>query len=290
MSFNFDFRVEHTREILKGNRAVDEWHQALVDILPKWRITTVNRVAAFLAQCSHESVNFTVLEENLNYSWQGLRKIFPRYFPTDSLAKQYHRQPEKIANRVYDDANRSSKLGNTAPGDGWKFRGRGIIQLTGKNNYQAFATSVDMTLDQVIEYVQTKDGAMESAAWFWNLRNINSPADAGDIDRVSRLVNGGTIGLQHRRELYHKAVIILGNATTRTASEASTTSTPTTNNRTLRVGSKGPDVIVLQRALGIKADGVFGSGTADAVRKYQLAKGLVADGIVGPTTFKALGI
>lgn len=290
MPFDFDFNIEQTRAILKGNKEVDAWHQALVDILPKWKITTVNRVAAFLAQCSHESVNFTRLEENLNYSWQGLRNTFPRYFPSDSIAQQYHRQPEKIANRVYDDANRTSKLGNTAPGDGWKHRGRGIIQLTGKNNYQAFATSVGMTIDQVIDYVQTKDGAIESAAWFWNSRNINVPADADDIDRVSKLVNGGTIGLEERRELYHKAQKVLSSTPGKTVTETPTAQPAATSSTTLRVGSKGPDVIALQKALGIKADGVYGQGTSDAVKKYQSAKGLTADGVAGPATLKSLGI
>lgn len=291
MPFDFEFKIEQTRAILKGNKEVDAWHQALVDILPKWKITTVNRVAAYLAQCSHESVNFTILEENLNYSWQGLRKVFPRYFPSDSLAQQYHRQPEKIANRVYDDANRSNKLGNTAPGDGWKFRGRGIIQLTGKNNYQAFASSVGMTLDQVIEYVQTKDGAIESAAWFWDARKINVPADVGDIDKVSKLVNGGDIGLEERRELYHKAVGILSNSSAKpTAESAPAAATAPKTGKTLRIGSKGPDVISLQKALGIKADGVYGQGTSDAVKKYQASKGLVADGVAGPATLSSLGV
>lgn len=282
MSFTFDFNVNQTRQILKGNSEADAWHQALVDILPKWKINTPERVAAFMAQCAHESNNFKVLEENLNYSWQGLRSTFPRYFPTDSIAQQYHRQPEKIANRVYDDANRSSKLGNTQPGDGWKYRGRGIIQLTGKNNYLAFAADVGMTLDQVVDYVQTKDGAVESAAWFWSKRNINAPADQGNIDQVSKLVNGGTIGLDERRQKYASSLKIL----TEGAPSAKPAATPTTV--VLKKGSRGPDVVKLQQALKIKADGIFGTGTETSLKLWQANNGLPATGVADAEVMKRL--
>jgi putative chitinase len=282
MSFTFNFNVNQTRQILKGNKEADAWHQALVDILPKWKINTPERVAAFMAQCAHESNNFTVLEENLNYSWQGLRKTFPRYFPSDSIAQQYHRQPEKIANRVYDDANRSSKLGNTQPGDGWKYRGRGIIQLTGKNNYLAFAADVGMTLDQVVEYVQTKDGAVESAAWFWSKRNINVPADQGNIDQVSKLVNGGTIGLEERRQKYASSLQILN--------ENAPASTQPTKQSTadLKKGSRGPEVVKLQQALKVKADGIFGTGTETSLKLWQANNGLPATGVATPEVMKRL--
>jgi putative chitinase len=287
MAFSFDFKPEHTRQILKGNAEADEWHAALVEILPKWKITTPNRVAAFMAQTTHESGNYRTLEENLNYGWQGLRKIFPRYFPTDALAKQYERQPEKIANRVYDDANRVNKMGNTAPGDGWKFRGRGIIQLTGKNNYVAFAADVGMTVDQVVEYVQTKKGAVESAAWFWSKRNINTPADAGDIDKVSTLVNGGTIGLTERRENYREDLAILGSAPAAIAAKAAPT-TPKNASVNLKRGSSGPDVVRLQKGLGISADGKFGPGTEKALKEWQTGSGLPATGVADAATLKKI--
>lgn len=287
MPFSFDFKPEHTRQILKGNAAADEWHAALVDILPKWKITTVNRVAAFMAQTSHESGNYKTLEENLNYGWEGLRKTFGRYFPTDALAKQYERQPEKIANRVYDDANRVNKMGNTAPGDGWKFRGRGIIQLTGKNNYLAFAADVGMTVDQVVEYVQTKRGAVESAAWFWSKRNINTPADAGNIDKVSTLINGGTIGLSERRENYKKDLAILGSAPAATATPVKEVASAPASN-VLKRGSSGPEVVKLQKALGIKADGSFGPGTENALKQWQTGSGLAATGVADAATLKKI--
>ena len=287
MAFSFDFKPEHTRQILKGNAEADEWHAALVEILPKWKITTPNRVAAFMAQTTHESGNYRTLEENLNYGWQGLRKIFPRYFPTDALAKQYERQPEKIANRVYDDANRVNKMGNTAPGDGWKFRGRGIIQLTGKNNYVAFAADVGMTVDQVVEYVQTKKGAVESAAWFWSKRNINTPADAGDIDKVSTLVNGGTIGLTERRENYREDLAILG-STPAAATKPVVATKPAASAVNLKRGSSGPDVVRLQKGLGISADGKFGPGTEKALKEWQTGSGLPATGVADAATLKKI--
>ena len=286
MPFNFDFKVEHTRAILKGNKEADEWHQALVDVLPKYNINTIDRVAAFMAECSHESGNFTVLEENLNYSWQQLRKVFPRYFPTDALAQQYHRQPEKIANRVYDDANRQSKLGNTQPGDGWKYRGRGVIQLTGKNNYTAFAASIGQTLDQTVEYLKTKDGALESACWFWNNRKINPVADTKNIDAVSKLVNGGDIGLVERRDLYNKSVKILNESAPVSPAPSLVPAQPSSS--VLKVGSKGDSVKKMQQALGIKADGIFGSGTEAALKQWQKGAGLPVTGVADLETLRRM--
>ena len=222
----------------------------------------------------------------MNYGWEGLRKTFGRYFPTDALAKQYERQPEKIANRVYDDANRVNKMGNTAPGDGWKFRGRGIIQLTGKNNYLAFAADMGMTVDQVVEYVQTKKGAIESAAWFWSKRNINTPADAGDIDKVSTLVNGGSIGLTERRENYKKDLSILGSAPSTAQPITEVAAAPASS--VLKRGSSGPDVVKLQKALGVKADGSFGPGTETALKQWQTGSGLAATGVADAATLKKI--
>jgi len=284
MSFDFVFTPEKTLAILKGNPDALEWHSALVSVLPESQITSIRRVSAFMAQCSYESANFTRIEENMNYSWQRLRKIFPRYFPTDSIAQQYHRDPERIANRVYDDRLRTNKLGNTEPGDGWRFRGRGIIQLTGRDNYQAFALSTGLSLEQTVNFVATPAGAVKSAAWFWNSRNINTPADAGDIDAVSVLVNGGKIGLQERRKLYHRIQKILTAGPSQQLSE-----TPAVT-ETLRPGSVGPRVVALQTALGIRTDGVYGAGTSSAVKQYQSARGLVSDGIAGPATLKSLGL
>lgn len=160
-----------------------------------------------MAQCSHESAGFTVLHENLNYSAEGLNKIFPKYFiKAGRDAAAYARQPEKIANVVY-----ASRLGNgdTASGDGWRFRGRGVIQLTGKDNYVAFGKSIDLTAAETSEYLGTTRGALESACWFWKTRGLNATADVQDIVAMTKKINGGTIGLDHRKELYAKALQVL---------------------------------------------------------------------------------
>ena len=151
---------------------------ALSELFDKYEINTVNRAAGFLAQCGHESAGFTVLKENLNYSAEGLHKVFKKYFPTLESARPYARQPEKIANRVY--ANRMGN-GPESSGDGYKFRGRGAIQLTGKNNYTRYAKSVGMTIDEVIADLETLDGAIESACWFWKNNGLNAICDRDDI-------------------------------------------------------------------------------------------------------------
>lgn len=166
-----------------------------------------NRVAGFLAQLAHESGGFNAIIENLNYSKDGLRKIFPKYFPTDELAAQYARQPQKIANRVY--ANRM-KNGDEASGDGWKFRGRGLIQLTGKDNYTRFAEALDMDIDSTIAYLETPNGAVASAGWFWDNNKLNQFCDRGDFITLTKRINGGTIGLADRQHHYEIALKHLG--------------------------------------------------------------------------------
>jgi putative chitinase len=175
----------------------------LPDVINKFRIDTPLRLAHFLAQCAQESGNFKVVFENMNYSAQNLRAVFPRYFPTDALAAEFARKPEMIANRVYDDANRTArgKLGNTSPGDGWRYRGRGFIQLTGKNNYAAFNRFVDDDVVANPDLVATKYPLL-SAAWFWSINDINRVASRGAtqavVTEVTKIVNGGTHGLQGR--------------------------------------------------------------------------------------------
>lgn len=193
-------------ELFPTNKNIKELCLSLNTILPKYEINTVNRVAGFLAQCGHESANFTVLRENLNYSAKGLLVTFPKYFRPTSLAEQYARQPEKIANRVY--ANRMSN-GNELSGDGYKYRGRGAIQLTGKDNYTLFSKSINKSIDDTIKYLETLDGAMESACWFWTTRRLNPTCDRNDIFAMSKLVNGGTKGLDDRKSRYEKAKKVL---------------------------------------------------------------------------------
>lgn len=161
------------------------------------------RLASFLAQISHESGGFNFVIENLNYSADGLRKIFPKYFPTQELANEYARKPEKIANRVY--ANRM-KNGDEVSGDGFKFRGRGLIQLTGRDNYTRFAEALDMSIEDTIAYLETPNGAVASAGWFWDNNKLNDICDKNDFVLLTKRINGGTIGLEDRKHHFEIAM------------------------------------------------------------------------------------
>jgi putative chitinase len=198
------------KQLLPKNPYVDQWHNALSQLLPDYEINTPQRIAAFIAQCSHESAGFTALRENLNYRWQSLRKIFPKYFPTDELAQEYANKPNKqeaIANRVY--ANRMGN-GPESSGDGWRFCGRGLIQLTGRDNYSWFAASLGISVEEASDYLQTFEGAAQSACWFWETNGLNRWADAGDILTLTKRINGGTIGLDDRIKHYNHALHVLG--------------------------------------------------------------------------------
>jgi putative chitinase len=271
---------DHIIHILHGNADAAAWADAAMEILPKYEINTPNRIAGFFAQCGHESMNFTALSENLNYRAETLEKLFSKYFSKAGRnAADYAKQPEKIANVIY--ANRMGN-GDTASGDGFKFRGRGVIQLTGRDNYGAFALSIKMTLPDVIDYVQTKKGALESACWYWNSRKINLACDENDIVKMTKLVNGGTIGLEDRRSHYEKALAVLGGAVPAPITNAAAIP------GVLKKGSTGEAVKRMQAELGLEDDGVFGPGTEAAVKKWQAANGLAADGIAGPKTLAKL--
>lgn len=284
---SFELKKEHVAEMLKGNKNVDAWHAAMVKIFPKYGIETPNRIAGFLAQCGHESLNFTVLEENLNYKAETLEKLFSKYFSKAGRnAADYAKQPEKIANVIY-----ASRMGNgdTASGEGYKFRGRGIIQLTGKDNYTNFGKSIGKTPDEVVEYVKTLDGALESACWYWGTRQINAACDANDITKMTKLVNGGTIGLEDRKKHYNHNIAVLGGAV-HSAPAAVNEQITDAVTQTVKRGSQGPTVAKLQAALGLKADGVFGIGTEASLKSWQAKNGLTADGVAGPKTLaKILG-
>ena len=192
-------------QIIPRNPYIDHWCEALNQILPEYDIATPQRVAAFLAQCAHESGGFVFLKENLNYKAASLRKVFPKYFPNDQIAAAYANKGEMIANRVY--ANRMGN-GDEASGDGYAHCGRGLIQLTGKQNYQAFADSIETPIQEIPEYLGTFEGAVQSACWFWENNNLNKWADAGDIVKMTKITNGGTIGLEDRIKHYNHALHI----------------------------------------------------------------------------------
>jgi len=206
MSFKFDFTEAKLRQILKGAPHVDQWFLALEEILPDYEINTPARVAAFLGQTAHESGGYRALRENLNYSAEGLNKLFKKYFPTVESAIPYARQPEKIANKIY--SNRMGN-GNEASGDGFKYRGRGLIQLTGKSNYTWFSDSIEESLDETIKFLETYEGAVQSACWFWESNNLNKWADAGDIKQMTKVINGGYIGLEDRIHHIEHAIHVL---------------------------------------------------------------------------------
>lgn len=206
MSFQFNLTADKVAQCLARNKNTAELFAAFEQVLPKYNITTVERVAAFLAQCGHESADFTTLKENLNYSAEGLSKVFPKRFPSVAAAQPYHRQPEKIANKIYAD-----RMGNgpEASGDGYKFRGRGAIQLTGKENYTKFANSIGKSLDEAVAYTETLAGAIESACWFWNVNKLNDIADKKDIVTLTKRINGGTIGLEDRKKHFEHNLAVL---------------------------------------------------------------------------------
>lgn len=197
---------EKLQELLPNNQYIDDWYNSLVTILPEYEIDTPERIAAFIAQCSHESGGFKFLKENLNYRAESLVRVWPKHFPTIDIANQYARQPEKIANRAY--ANRMGN-GDEESGDGWKFAGKGLIQLTGRNNYQQFADSINIDVEELPEYLITFEGAVKSACWFWKKNNLNQWADQRDIKTLTKRINGGTIGLEDRIKHYNHALEVL---------------------------------------------------------------------------------
>lgn len=202
-----ELTLDQLKRFLPKNPYVSQWYHALSLLLPDYEINTPKRIASFLAQCAHESGGFVFLKENLNYKAESLVKVWPKYFPNMDVAKSYAKQPEKIANRAY--ANRMGN-GDEASGDGWKYCGRGLIQLTGKTNYTWFAASIGITPEEASEYLQTFEGAAQSACWFWETNNLNSFADSGDITTMTKRINGGTLGLEDRQKQYQEALDILG--------------------------------------------------------------------------------
>jgi putative chitinase len=164
------------------------------------------RTAAFLAQIAHESGGFNFTKENLNYSAKALQSVFKKYYPTEKDALVHERKPEQIANRVY--ANRMGN-GDEKSGDGWTYKGRGLIQLTGKENYTKFAESIKKPLTEAIAHLETAEGAVESAAWFWTKNKLNDLCDRDDFTGLTKRINGGVNGLEDRKHHYEVALKVL---------------------------------------------------------------------------------
>lgn len=186
-------------------------YEEVSELFKKYEINTPFREAMFLAQCSHESGGFKLKSENLNYSADALNRVFPKYFKNAGRdANQYAKKPEAIANIVY--ANRMGN-GDTASGEGYKYRGRGYIQLTGKDNYTKFATKLNISLEDATKYCETDKGALESALYFWDREKLNGLCNEGDVNgsvlAVTKRINGGTNGLDDRKAKFLKYFAIL---------------------------------------------------------------------------------
>ena len=182
-----------------------KWLAPLEETFVKYDISTTARQACFMGQCAHESGNFKTLQENLNYSAEGLMKTWPSRFPTKQIADQYARQPAKIAGKVYN-----GRLGNTSEEEASKFLGRGLIQLTGKENYANCGSGIGVDLLSDPTLLLDSRYATLSAGWFWNKKGLNSLADASDIETMTKRINGGLIGLEDRKAKIAKTLTILG--------------------------------------------------------------------------------
>lgn len=266
------FTLTNLKKILPSNRDTEKLYVALKNILPKYNIDTVERVSMFIGQCAHESGQFNIMTENLNYSVKGLLRTFGRYF-NNATAQQYANKPEKIANRVY--ANRMNN-GDEASGDGWRFRGQGFIQLTGRYNHEKFAKHMGISLDQELVYVRTLEGSIEAACWFWVTNGLNDFADRMDVKGATKRINGGFNGLEDRINFVRKAMVVFS---------AHEDAAPDV----MKVGSRGEAVFNLQNRLTqlgfrVSADGIFGRGTEAAVKQLQRSRGVEETGIVDAKT------
>lgn len=199
--------LDQFQAIVGHNPYAEHWVEALNKCWADYDITTPLRQAAFMGECCVESAKFTAIQENLNYRPETLVKQWKSHFPTMDIAQQYAHQPEKIANRAY-----GGRMGNgpEESGDGWKFRGKGLIQLTGRDNYQGFADSLQISIDDAASYLDTFEGCVQSACYFWESHNLNNLADQGNIDQISKIINGGTLGIEERRQYYKHSLQVLG--------------------------------------------------------------------------------
>ena len=275
------------KQLFPNCKDPDGWVDAMNEVFPKYEINTSKRIASFIAQCGHESGGWRVFSENLNYSAKALDAVFGKYFKRGGRdANEYHRQPEKIANVVY--ANRLDNR-DTYSGDGWMYRGRGPIQLTGKANYSAFASDTDLdVVDNPDMVSEDKEIALMSAIWYWNKNGLNRYADSGDIKTMTKRINGGYIGLEDRIHHWKEALHMLGGDAPEHDSEEDVIETDVEDIGVLRKGMRGDGVKLMQEALGIGADGIFGAGTERALKEWQSNNGLVVDGIAGPSTLGEL--
>lgn len=272
--------LDEFRKSIPANKEPELWLGYASEFFPRYEITTNIRIAGFVTQTGHESSDMTRYIESTNYSWDRLIAVFGRrYFPTDSFAKQYHRDSKKIANYVYSDHTpaRTSKLGNVHANDGWNFRGSGLIQLTGRYNISDFAKSVDMTPEDAAVYCRTKRGAFHSACWFWHDKGLNRFCDANDITGMSKGVNGGSIGLKDRKDRWTRNTKL---------DFLSSTEYPTVS-----LWARGDIVKRIQKATGITGrdlDGIYGPTTLRHVKIWQVSEGFTANGTLNNIQLKKM--
>jgi len=195
-----------TKVMPNKNNGIHKYSMAMAKAFREFEINTVNRIAGFLAQTGHESGGFSRIEENLNYSAERLKVVFPKYFPTYGLAHAYEYNKQALANRVY-----ANRLGNgpESSGDGWKYRGRGLIQLTGKDNYSACSKDLGFDIIEEPDLVLVPEIAVLVSVWFWTHRKINQTCDDDNIEKMTKLVQGGKLGLEERKSYYEKFKLIL---------------------------------------------------------------------------------
>jgi putative chitinase len=182
-----------------------KWLGPLEEVFAKYDISTPIRQASFIGQCAHESDNFRILEEDLNYSANELMRVWPSRFPNISVASKFEHNPEKIANKVY-----AGRMGNTEEDDGWKYHGRGVIQLTGKDNYENAGKSIGLNLLEYPDMLIYPKFAALSAGWFWNKKGLNTLADDQNYETMTERINGGLLGLDDRKAKIAKALSVLG--------------------------------------------------------------------------------
>jgi putative chitinase len=194
--------------ILPGCQDPNGWATAISNTFSKWNITTLQQIAAFIAQCAVESAQFNETIENLNYGAAGLMAVFPHEFQNATIANQYARNPEAIANVVYAPP----RLGNSLPGDGWYLRGRGLIQISGRTNYQAFATTMNFAFDDAVAYATTQQGAADCAGWYWYENSLNQYCtdNENDFINLTKKINGSTTDIQQRESFWEVARQVLG--------------------------------------------------------------------------------
>lgn len=205
--------IEHLTQIApRGN---EEWLRALADEVTNWEINTALRQAMFIGQYAVETNGFTTFVENLSYSVSAMLRVWPNHFPTPDSARPYSQQPEKLANFVYADINRSasSALGNIQAGDGWLFRGRGLPQLTGRSAYRACGLAINQPLEEFPELLLRPEIGTRAGCWYWYAHACNELSDRDDFEGVTRAINGGLTDLDQRKAWFGKALAILQQST-----------------------------------------------------------------------------